>query len=62
MAGVILTKPIEGLNDSKKLTQKRREALFELITANSEYHIVSFSAHDIDELGISKCLKAGLES
>ena len=32
-AAVILdpTKPIEGLADSKKLTEKKRDALFELI-------------------------------
>ena len=60
MAGVILEKSIDGLNDSKKLTEKKREELFELIIKNSLYHIVSFSAKEIDELGISKCLKAGL--
>ncbi|MEA3523699.1 MAG: ribonuclease HII [Campylobacterota bacterium] len=61
IAGVILNRPVEGLNDSKKLTEKKRESLFELIIKNSTYHIVSFSAQDIDEIGISKCLKAGLE-
>ncbi len=62
MAGVILQEPIAGLNDSKKLTEKKREYLFEIIITNSIYHIVSFSAQDIDELGISKCLKSGLEA
>jgi len=61
MAGVILKEPIEGLNDSKKLSEKKREALFELIKDKCAYHIVSFSAQKVDELGISKCLKAGLE-
>ncbi len=61
MAGVILKKNIDGLSDSKKLTAKKREELFEIIIQNSEYHIVSFSANDIDEFGISKCLKIGLE-
>jgi len=61
MAGVILKEPIDGLNDSKKLSEKKREALFDRIKGKSEYHIVSFSAKKVDELGISKCLKSGLE-
>ena len=31
VAGVSLKKSIEGLNDSKKLSEKRREELFEII-------------------------------
>jgi ribonuclease HII len=62
MAGVILKKPVEGLMDSKKLTEKKREALFPLVIENSAYHIVSFSAKEVDELGISKCLQKGLQS
>lgn len=62
MAGVILKKEIPGLNDSKQLSEKKREAFFPIIMENSHYHIVSFSALDIDEKGISKCLAAGLES
>jgi len=61
MAGVVLINEIEGLMDSKKLTQKRREALYPLIMGNSHYHIVSFSAQEVDELGISKCLQQGLK-
>ena len=62
MAGVVLKNAVEGLMDSKKLTQKKREALYPFIVANSEYHIVSFSAEEVDELGISKCLHKGLLS
>ena len=62
MAGVILKKKIEGLNDSKQLSEKKREAFFPLIMENSLYHIVKFSASDIDEMGISKCLSEGLKS
>jgi ribonuclease HII len=61
MAGCILHSSIDGLNDSKKLTAKKREALYEQIIKNSTYHIVKFSALEIDEFGISKCLKKGLE-
>ncbi|MDD2951393.1 MAG: ribonuclease HII, partial [Sulfuricurvum sp.] len=60
IAGVILHQPISGLNDSKKLTEKQRESLFELIRENSTYHIARFDAAQIDELGISACLAAGL--
>ena len=62
MAGVILKNPVKGLMDSKKLTEKKREALYPLVIENSEYHIVSFSAKEVDELGISKCLHNGLQS
>ncbi|MBL0708609.1 MAG: ribonuclease HII [Sulfurimonas sp.] len=60
IAGCILNAPVEGLNDSKKLTEKKREALFELIIKDSTYHIVKFSSQNIDADGISKCLASGL--
>ncbi|WP_457743683.1 ribonuclease HII [Sulfurimonas sp.] len=62
MAGCILNAAIEDLNDSKKLSEKKREILFEKIILNAAYHIVKFSAQEIDENGISSCLKSGLES
>jgi len=62
MAGVVLTGKVEGLMDSKKLTEKKREALYPLIIVNSKYRIVSFSAKEVDELGISQCLHRGLLS
>lgn len=62
MAGVILEKPVDGLMDSKKLSQKRREELYDKIIKNSIYHIISFSAKEVDELGLSKCLHNGLLS
>ena len=62
IAGVILKNPIDGLMDSKKLTQKKREALYCLIIENSDHHIVCFSAKEVDELGISKCLQQGLRA
>ncbi len=60
MAGCILHVDIDGLNDSKKLTAKRRETLYEIIVQNSSFHVVKFSAKDIDNDGISVCLKKGL--
>jgi ribonuclease HII len=61
MAGVVLTGEVEGLMDSKKLSEKKREALFPLVMANSRHCIVSFSPSQIDEMGISKCLQQGLQ-
>jgi len=60
MAGVILHKELPGLSDSKVLSEKKRELLFPLILENSTYYIIRFSAGDIDEKGISRCLAEGL--
>jgi ribonuclease HII len=60
-AGVILKKKIKGLTDSKKLSAKKREELFDKIIKNSTYHIVKHSPKEIDELGLSRCIAASLE-
>ena len=60
VAGCILRTNIDGLHDSKKLSEKKRESLYETITKNSLYHIVVFSAKDIDDHGISACIKNAL--
>ena len=60
MAGAILKTAIEGLNDSKKLSPKRRFELAEAIKENAIFHIVMFSAAEIDENGLSACLRSGL--
>ena len=62
VAGCILKTDIVGLNDSKKLSEKRRNGLFSEIVANSHYKIVEFSSAQVDEMGLSKCLKTALES
>jgi len=54
-AAVILNPndPIEGLNDSKKLTEKKREALFPQIQQRAlAWAIASVSAKEIDEINI----------
>ena len=44
---------IEGLNDSKKLTEKKREALFDVITERAlTYGIASASVEEIEKLNI----------
>ena len=54
-AAVILSpnRPIEGLNDSKKLSEKKREALFDVILENAEaYCIASASVEEIEQYNI----------
>ncbi len=54
-AAVILKKDIfiEGLNDSKKLSEKKREMLYDEIIAKSEsYCIATASVKEIDEINI----------
>lgn len=55
-----LNAEISGIKDSKALTHKRRTALYEQIKANSRYLIMCFSHEQIDELGLSWCLKSAL--
>ena len=44
---------IEGLNDSKKLSEKKRETLYEIITGEAVCWSVGFaSAQEIDEINI----------
>ena len=60
VAGVILIEDIVGLNDSKVLNEKKRELLFNEIIEKSKYHIVFKSAKEIDDFGISSCLKSSI--
>lgn len=57
VAGVTLKKEIIGLNDSKKLSEKKREKLYEEIIENSFFHIVFTDAKTLDKDGLSLCLK-----
>lgn len=52
---------IKGLNDSKKITEKKRYQLFDLIVESTQYHIVIKSPAEIDEKGISICMQEALE-
>ncbi|EDP8437999.1 ribonuclease HII [Campylobacter jejuni] len=61
MAACKLNKKLDGLCDSKKLSEKKREELYEIIIKNSNYLILSFSSEQIDALGLSTCLKTGLK-
>lgn len=54
-AAVVLSpdRPIEGLNDSKKLSEKKREALYDVIVDRAvAYCIASASVEEIEEYNI----------
>ena len=63
-AAVILdpTRPIEGLADSKKLTEKRRNALYDEIREKAAaWCIGRCEAHEIDELNIYQATMVAME-
>lgn len=52
---------IEGINDSKQLTAKKREELFKIIVKNAvAYQIVFVSEADVDLLNIYQATKKGM--
>ena len=51
----------EGLNDSKRLTGKRREALFDLIMHMAEVSIAHASVDEIDSLNILRASHLAME-
>jgi len=61
VAGVILHKDIKGLDDSKKLSPKKREELFEIIKENSSYKIVFTDNETIDKIGLSEAIKRSVK-
>lgn len=61
VAGAIFKEEISGLNDSKVLSEKKREKLFDEIREKTHYHIVFTSAKQIDAKGISACLKDSIK-
>lgn len=63
VAAVILdtNKPIAGITDSKKLTEKKREALFPLIMEQAlAYKIVRLDHAEIDRLNILQATLTGM--
>ncbi len=56
VAGVLLKKSIDGLADSKILSEKRRDELFVLIKEIADYKIVFYDNDMIDKMGLSYCL------
>jgi len=60
--GVVLNKDIKELDDSKKLSAKKREELYDIIKKNSNYYIYEADATKIDTYGLSFCIKEALEA
>lgn len=63
VAAVILdpARPIDGLNDSKKLSEARREALYPLIIERAlAYCVVLVEAEEIDRLNILQATMTGM--
>ena len=64
VAAVILDpdRPIRGLDDSKKLNEKRREALFPQIIRHSiSWSVVEVGVEEIDELNILQATLTGMK-
>lgn len=62
VAAVILdpNNPIEGLNDSKKLTEKKREELYPIIVEKAlDYCIINISPKEIDTINILQARMEG---
>lgn len=63
VAGVIMPKDsmIEGVNDSKKVTEKRREKLYDLIIEEAISYSISIVGQDIiDDINILNATKMGV--
>ena len=63
VAGVIMPENsmIEGVNDSKKVSEKKREKLYDLIIEEAISYSVAIIGHDvIDEINILNATKQGL--
>ena len=62
VAGAVLKEPVDGLNDSKQLSERQREKLFERLQNSSEYKIVFCDNGMVDEQGLSACLKYAIQT
>lgn len=53
-----------GLNDSKKLSEKKREALFDLLLVSKEvsFKVKSVDAATIDRVGIAKAVRSSVHA
>ena len=64
MAAAVILNPAaipQGLNDSKKLTAKRREALYEQIMELAEVSVGEASVQEIDEINILRASHLAME-
>lgn len=62
VGAVLLTKDIEGLKDSKKLSKKQREDLNKIILERAEFVGLGWvSASEVDDLGLTKATTLACE-
>ena len=56
-----LNDPIDGVNDSKKLSAKKRDMLYDLILSKAiDFHVAVISPETIDEINILNATKRGM--
>lgn len=60
-ACVMHGEPIVGIDDSKKLSERKREELFERIIAVADYCVVLIDRETIDEINILQATKLGMK-
>ena len=60
-AAVILSEPIQGLRDSKKLSLKKRIELDEIIRTRARFGLGWVSAREIDRLGLSLAVQRAMQ-
>lgn len=63
VAGAVMLPPdfkLDGLNDSKKLTEKKREEFYEYIVNHAIYGVGVVSAKEIDEVNIYQASKKAM--
>jgi ribonuclease HII len=61
VAGVVLSNPIDKLQDSKQLSPKKREILFDKIIQSNKYYVVFKTNDQIDKYGLSICIQEALK-
>lgn len=60
-SAVVLAQPIMGLNDSKKLSKKRREALFYEITQKAHWSYATSSVIEIETINILQATRLAMK-
>ena len=60
-AAVQLTAPVEGLRDSKKLTERKRAALREAVLATARVGMGEVTKDEIDGMGMAECRRLVFE-
>ena len=57
----ILHQPIEGLNDSKLLSKKRRNELAVVIREHAEVSLGWVTPDEVDELGLTEAVRLAMQ-